>query len=140
MQYKSIKGVKGIRRFKYYKNLKYIVNKNIDNRIEFYIADDIQKMIFKKFFKYLGILKVDDLIDMADFKEVNDEVIKEYIDTRLKDFMARLENIVEYYSYYKQIQSQNARIRVSRWFDKDDYRHLAWLQEQKENIEKKMGV
>lgn len=139
MEYKVIKGVKGTRKFKYYKNLKYVVNKNIDNRIEFYIADDIQKMIFKKFFKYLGILKVDDLIDMADFKEVNDEVIKEYIDTRLKDFMEKLENVVEYYSYYKQIQSQNARCRVG-WFDKSEYRHLAWLQEQKEKLGKKMGV
>ena len=139
MEYKTIKGINGIRRFKKYKNLKYIVNKNIDNRIEFYIADDIQKMIFKKHFKYLGIMKVDDLINMADFEEVNDEVIKEYIDTRLKDFMKKLENVVEYYGYYKQIQSQNARCRIG-WFDKSDYRHLAWLQEQKENIEKKMEV
>lgn len=139
MEYKVIKGVKGVKRFKYYKNLKYIVNKNIDNRVEFYIADDIQKIIYKKLYKYLGILEVNDLIDMADFKEVTDEAIKEYIDTRLKNFMGKLENVIEYYSLNKQIQSQNARCRIG-WFDKGEYRHLAWLQEQKEKLGKKMGV
>ena len=142
MKYKVIKGIKGIKKFKNYKNLKYRID---ENTVRFYITDDIQKMIFKKHFKYLGIIKVDDIIDMIDIpKNIDklkyDEYIKKYIDTRLKGFMKKLENVVEYYGYYKQIQSQNARIRVSSWFDKGDYRHLAWLKEQKENIEKKMKV
>lgn len=132
------------KKYKYYKNLKYKVNENIENRIEFYIADDIQKLIYKKCFKYLGILSVEDLIDMFDIpKEIDiskyDEIIKNYIDDRLKGFMKKLENVVEYNSLNKQILSQNARCRIG-WFDKGEYRYLGYLQEKKEKLSKLMKI
>ena len=132
------------KKYKYYKNLKYKVNENIKNRIEFYIADDIQKLIYKKCFKYLGILSVEDLIDMFDIpKEIDisryDEIVKNYIDDRLKGFMKKLENVVEYNSLNKQILSQNARCRIG-WFDKGEYRYLGYLQEKKEKLGKIMKL
>ena len=135
MKYRTIKGVKGLRKFKYYKNLKYIVNNDI---VEIYIADNIQKDIYKKFYNYLGILQTNEKIKEIEIKKVTDEKVKKYIDKELKGFIKKLENVEMYYSYNKQIQSQNGRIRVSNWFDKGDYRHLAWLQEQKENLENKI--